>query len=317
MNIVVLDGYTLNPGDLSWADLETLGECTVHDRTPPELTIERCRGAEIVLTNKVVLAGEAIQSLSNLKYIGMLATGYEVIDLSAASDKGVTVCNVPDYSTHTVAQMVFALLLELAHHVGHHDRTVHQGKWTASPDYTYWDYPLIELSGLTMGIVGFGRIGQAVAALAEAFGMKVLANRKPSSPFDAPTVTFTDLETLFAESDVVSLNCPLTEQTRGVVDDRLLSRMKPTAFLVNTGRGQVVNETDLAEALNSGRIAGAALDVLAVEPPQSDNPLLAAKNCIITPHLAWATRAARQRLMDTVVANIRAFLSGEPQNVVS
>ena len=317
MKIVVLDGYTLNPGDLSWTELETIGECTVYDRTPPEQVIARSSGAEIVLTNKVLFPSEVIQPLGDLKYIGMLATGYDGISLSTARDKGVTVCNVPGYSTQTVAQMVFALLLELTHHVGHHDRTVHQGKWIACPDTCYWDYPLVELAGLTMGIVGFGRIGQAVAAIAEAFGMKVIAHRKPSTSFNAPSVTFADLDKLFVESDVISLNCPLTEQTRGFVDEKLLSRMKSTAFLINTGRGKVINEPDLAAALNADKIAGAAMDVLAVEPPQADNPLLTAKNCIITPHLAWATRAARQRLMDIVVANIRAFQAGAPQNVVS
>ncbi|MCX5648287.1 MAG: D-2-hydroxyacid dehydrogenase [Planctomycetota bacterium] len=315
MKIVVLDGYTMNPGDLSWEDLEGLGECTVYERTPPESVVERAAGAEVVLTNKVVLDGAVMARLPALKYIGVLATGYNVVDTAAARERGIVVTNVPAYSTRSVAQLVMALVLELAHHVGHHARTVREGRWTASKDFAYWDWPLVELEGLVMGIVGFGRTGRAVAELARAFGMRVLVHAR--TPTAEPGVEFVDLATLLRRSDVVSLHCPLTPETEGLVNAKRLALMKPTAFLINTSRGPVVNERDLADALNSGRIAGAGLDVLSTEPPKADNPLLAAKNCFITPHFAWATRAARERMMKTVVANVRAFLAGRPQNVVS
>jgi len=315
VKIVVLDGYTMNPGDLSWKDLEGLGECTVYERTPPEKVVERAAGAEVVLTNKVVLDGAVMARLPALKYIGVLATGYNIIDTQAARERGIVVTNVPAYATRSVAQLVFALVLELAHHVGHHARTVREGRWTASKDFAYWDHPLVELEGLVMGIVGFGRTGRTVADLARAFGMRVLVHTR--TPTAGPGVEFVDLATLLRRSDVVSLHCPLTPQTEGLVNAKRLALMKPTAFLINTSRGLVVNERDLAEALNTGRIAGAGLDVLSTEPPKADNPLLAAKNCFITPHFAWATRAARERLMKTVVANVRGFLAGRPQNVVN
>ena len=316
MKIVVLDGYTMNPGDLSWEPLESLGECTVHDRTPPQAVLERARGAAIVLANKVPFDAERMAKLPDLKYLGVLATGYNIIDTAAAWKRGIVVTNVPAYATRSVAQLVFALVLELAHHAGDHSRGVRDGRWTRSPDFCYWDSPLVELQGLVMGIVGFGRTGEAVADLARAFGMKVLVHtRSPRPPCEG--VRFVDLETVFRESDVLSLHCPLTPQTEGLVSAKRLALMKPTAFLINTSRGPVVRERDLAEALNSGRIAGAGLDVLLTEPPKADNPLLAAKNCILTPHIAWATRAARARLMKTVVENVRAFLAGKPQNVVS
>ena len=316
MNIVVLDGFTLNPGDLSWEELEALAPSTIYHRTPPAETARRAADADILLTNKTELTAGLLQNLPRLKYIGVLATGTNVVDLAAARARGVPVTNVPTYGTKSVAQMTFALLLELAQHVGHHAATVREGRWTQNPDWCYWDYPLVELEGLTLGVVGFGRIGRAVGELGVAFGMKVLACDTITGPAP-PSVQFVDMETLLRESDVVSLHCPLTPQTAKLVDARRLSLMKPGAFLLNTSRGPLVDEAALAEALNSGRIAGAALDVLAKEPPPADNPLLTAKNCIITPHMAWGTRAARARLMKIAVENVRAFLQGKPKNVVN
>jgi glycerate dehydrogenase len=316
MHIVVLDGFTLNPGDLDWAELKSLGDCAIYDRTSPSELALRAAKADILLTNKTQLRGEEIRALPRLKYIGVLATGTNVVDLTAARARRIPVTNVPTYGTKSVAQMTFALLLELAHHVGHHAQTVREGRWTRSLEWCYWDFPLIELEGLTMGIVGFGRIGRAVAELAAAFGLKVLAC-DPTAKAAPPFVRRAELETLLRESDIVSLHCPLTPQTAGLVNARRLALMKPTAFLLNTSRGPLVDEPALAEALNSGRLAGAAMDVLAVEPPPGDNPLLTANNCIITPHMAWGTRAARARLMKIAVQNVRAFLEGKPQNVVN
>lgn len=318
MKIVVLDGHTLNPGDLSWAELEALGECAVYDRSTPAEVVPRAQEAGIALTNKTVLTREQIDALPKLRYIGVLATGYNVVDVAAARARGIPVCNVPTYGTRSVAQHAFALLLELAHRTGHHAQTVRDGRWTRSVDFCYWDYPLLELEGMTMGIVGFGRIGRAVAEVAGAFGMKVLASDTCCAPGSVPPyVQFVDLDRLFAESDVVSLHCPLTPQTNRLVNRERLARMKPTAFLLNTSRGPLVDEAALAGALNEGRLAGAGLDVLAVEPPTAGHPLFSAKNCFITPHIAWATRSARSRLMQTAVANVRAFLAGKPQNVVN
>jgi glycerate dehydrogenase len=316
MNIVVLDGFTLNPGDLSWAELQTLGPCAIYDRTPPAELLARAADAEVLLTNKTQLSADAIQRLPQLKYIGVLATGTNIVDLAAARARGIPVTNVPTYGTRSVAQLTFALLLELAQHVGHHAQTVREGRWTRSADWCYWDFPLIELDGLTLGVVGFGRIGRAVGELAAAFGMKVLAFDPAGGPAP-PFVRFVELDDLFRESDVVSLHCPLTPQNARLVNAPRLALMKPTAFLLNTSRGPLVDEPALAEALNSGRIAGAGLDVLAAEPPPADNPLLTARNCLITPHLAWGTRAARSRLMHIAVQNVRAFLEGQPQNVVN
>jgi glycerate dehydrogenase len=309
MNIVVLDGYTLNPGDLSWDALRELGSCEIYDRSAPDEIVPRSTSAEIVLTNKVKLNGEYMSSVSTLKYIGVTATGYNIVDVAAARERKVIVTNVPTYGTQSVAQMTFALLLELTQHVGHHAQTVREGRWTRSPDFCYWDYPLIELDGLTLGIIGFGRIGKMVGQLAEAFGMKVLtySRKQPVA----------EMETLFRRSDIISLHCPLTPQTEHLVNEKRLAWMKPTAFLLNTSRGPLIDESALAKALNEGRIAGAGLDVLAVEPPTADNPLLRAKNCLITPHIAWATRAARSRLMEAVVENVRAYLTGESKNVVT
>ncbi len=316
MNVVVLDGYTLNPGDLSWAGLEALGTCVIHDRTPPESIVERAQDAEIVFTNKVVLGRAELAQLPRLRYIGVLATGYNVVDVTAARERGVVVTNIPAYSTRSVAQMTFALLLELTQHVGHHAETVRQGRWTTSKDFCYWDFPLVELEGLTLGLIGFGRIGRAVAEAALAFGMKVLAHNTSTPAGTVGGVTMTDLESLFRQSDIVSLHCPLTAVNRGLVNAARLGLMKPTAFLINTSRGPLVDETALAEVLNAGRIAGAGLDVLAIEPPRLDNPLLTARNCLITPHIAWATASARRRLMDIAVSNLRAFLNGAPVNRV-
>ncbi len=317
MNIVVLDGYTLNPGDLTWKDLEAMGRCTVYDRTGPEEVVPRAKDAEIVLTNKTLLFSDVIKQLPKLKYIGVLATGYNVVDVEAAYNRGITVTNVPAYSTQSVAQMVFAHLLNLTQHVGHHAQTVRSQRWTSNPDFCYWDMPLIELVGLTMGIIGFGRIGKAAAKLALAFGMKVIAY-DTATPSSIPEgCQFVGLEYVFRSSDVVSLHCPLTPQTQNIINKERLELMKKTAFLINISRGPLVDEQALAQALNNERIAGAGLDVLSSEPPEKDNPLLKARNCFITPHIAWATRSARQRLLKVVIDNVAAFLAGKPQNVVN
>lgn len=325
MKIVVLDGYTLNPGDLTWDDLKTLGPCQIYERTPTDQVLHRAAEAEILLTNKAAITREHIRNLSNLKYIGILATGTNIVDLAAARERGVAVTNVPAYGTRSVAQTTIALLLELTQHVGLHSDSVHQGRWTSNPDWCYWERPLIELDGLTMGIVGLGRIGTAVARIAAALGMNVIASGRASSR-DAVTTEYSpplaaikrvDLETLFRQSDVVSLHCPLTPETKHLINAQRLSWMRPSAFLLNTSRGQLVDENALAAALNSGQLAGAGLDVLSEEPPHANNPLLTAKNCLITPHLAWATKAARSRLMQAAVQNVRAFLGGKPKNVVN
>ncbi len=317
MKIVILDGFTLNPGDLSWDGLKSLGGCEIYDRTSPDEVVKRAADAELVLTNKTVLTREQINRLPKLKYIGVLATGYNIVDVAAARERGVPVTNVPTYGTRSVAQMTFALLLELTQHVGHHAQTVDEGRWARSPDFCYWDYPLMELDGLTMGIVGFGRIGRTVADLAVAFGMKVLAHSRTIPQEKSQNIDFVDLARLFRTADVVSLHCPLTTETKHLVNAERLSSMKPTAFLLNTSRGPLIDESALAKALNSDQIAGAAVDVLEAEPPRADNPLFAAKNCLITPHIAWATRSARARLMATAGANAKAFLHGKLQNVVN
>ena len=313
MKIVVLDGYTNNPGDISWGPIEAFGSLTVHERTPPGEIVARAAGFDVLFTNKAVVGRAEIEALPNLKYIGVLATGYNCVDTVAARERGIPVCNVPEYSTPNVVQATFALLLELTNHVGHHAQTVRAGRWSACPDFCYWDGDLVELAGLTLGIVGYGRIGQSVAAVGRAFGMKILAHRR--NPGSDPECV--DLERLLHESDVVSLHCPLTPDTKELIDARRIGLMKPTAFLLNTARGALVNEADLAAALDSGRLAGAGLDVLTVEPPPASNPLLKAKNCIITPHVAWATRNARRRLIDITAANLQAFAAGTPRNVVN
>ncbi len=312
MKIVVLDGYAANPGDISWEQIASLGELEVHDYTSPQDTLSRIGDAEIVLTNKVLITREIIEKAPNLKYIGVLATGFNIIDLQAARERGIPVCNVPTYATEAVAQFVFALLLELCHHVGHHNAQVQKMRWTNNRDFCFWDYPLMELQGKTMGLVGLGRIGQATKKLAEAFGMKVLCCRStPDAPGCVP------LETLLRESDIVSLHCPLTEKTRHIINAETIGMMKDGVIIINTGRGPLIDDAALRDALISGKVYGAAVDVATVEPLPADNPLLGLDNCIITPHIAWATDGARQRLMDTVAENIRAFLNGTPVNVVN
>jgi glycerate dehydrogenase len=317
MRIVVLDGHTLNPGDLSWAGLRALGDVEIHDRTEPSEVVHRAEGAEIILTNKTVLSGEHIECLSLTRYIGVMATGYNVVDVAAARARGILVTNVPAYGTRSVAQMTFALLLELTHHVGHHAKTVAEGRWSRSPDFCYWDHPLVELDGLTMGILGLGRIGGAVAELARAFGMRVIAPNRPGRSSPGLEVEGVSLEELFRRSDVLSLHCPLTPETRNIVNAERLAWMQPSAFLLNTSRGPLIDEAALAGALNRGALAGAGLDVLPTEPPVNGSPLFGAKNCLVTPHIAWATKAARTRLMNTAVQNVRAFLERRPENVVS
>ncbi|KJF44633.1 D-2-hydroxyacid dehydrogenase [Draconibacterium sediminis] len=315
MKIVVLDGYALNPGDLCWEKMKTLGELTVYDRTAPEQTLERAADAEIVYTNKVILNREIIGRLPKLKFIGVLATGYNVVDTAAANDAGITVCNIPAYSTQSVAQLVFAHILHFTNNVALHAKSVNNGEWASSKDFAYWLSPQSELAGKTLGIIGFGQIGQAVARIALAFGMKVIFNNrsKKTTDLDAHQV---DLDTLLESSDFISINCPLTSENQGFINKTSIAKMKPTAFLINTGRGPLINEQDLADALNNDKIAGASLDVLSVEPAQPENPLPKAKNCFITPHIAWATLEARQRLMQIAVDNLKAFIDGQPINVV-
>lgn len=315
--IVVLDGFTLNPGDLSWTALEGLGACTVFDRTPPERVAERLSGVSIALTNKTVMDDPVLAALPDLRYIGVLATGYNVVDVAAAAARGIVVTNVPEYGTESVAQFVLAHILRLTSRVTEHAESVRAGDWSRCPDFCYWQSPLSELSGRTLGLVGLGRIGTAVAGLARAFGMTVLAHtpHPPASEADLG-VQCVDLDTLFRESDVISLHCPLTEASREMVNADRLALMKPSALLINTARGGLVDEAALAEALRQGTLAGAGLDVLSREPPPPDHPLIGIDTCVITPHIAWATRAARTRLMDTAVDNVRQFLAGAPRNVV-
>lgn len=318
MKIVVLDGYAMNPGDLSWNGMEKLGQLTVFDRTPKELVVERIGDAEIVLTNKVVLSREVLDKTPSLKYIGVMATGYNVVDTAAARELGITVTNVPAYSTDSVAQLVFAFILEFCHHVGEHSRAVQEGAWTKSRDFAFWNFPLIELAHKTLGLIGYGAIGQAVAQLAVAFGMNVeVYSRTVRKELETGKIKFVTLEEILAESDFISLHCPLTEETKELINRDTLSRVKSGAFLINTSRGPVISEQDVADALNSGRLAGAAVDVVSAEPISGDNPLLGAKNCIITPHFGWAPFEARTRLMDTLIKNVGAFMAGRPINVVN
>lgn len=317
MKIVVLDGYALNPGDLSWQGLKEAGDLVVYDRTPADQVFERSAGAEILLTNKTILAGEMLRKLPDLKYVGVLATGYNVIDTQEAARLGITVTNIPAYSTDSVAQLVFALILELCFHVQNHSESVHAGEWQRSADFTFRNFPLTELSSKTIGIIGFGNIGRKVSKIAISFGMNVVAySRSRSDQSKLDNFKWVDLPELFSVSDIVTVHCPLTSETKGLINAGRLAMMKKTSFLINTSRGPVILEKDLAEALNNEVIAGAGLDVLSTEPPAGDNPLLSAKNCIITPHIAWATLEARTRLMEMAVANVRAFLSGKPVNVV-
>jgi glycerate dehydrogenase len=313
--IVVLDGFALNPGDLSWDDLRKLAPCEIYDHTPGEQVAARLQGASIGLTNKAHLTAATIASLPDLRYIGVTATGTNIVDLASARARGIIVTNVPAYSTDSVAQTTFALLLELTHHAGHHAKTTAEGRWSRSRDFCYWDFPLIELAGLTMGIIGLGAVGRKVAGIATAFGMRVIgASRSGSNDRGIECVS---LDEIFRQSDVLSLHCPLTPETKGIVNRERLASMKKTAFLINTGRGPLIDEQALANALNGEQLAGAGLDVLSEEPPSADNPLLRARHCIITPHIAWATRAARVRLMKQTVANLEAFLQGAPINIVN
>jgi len=318
MKIVILDGYTLNPGDLNWSGLQQLGDLTVYDRTPADKVVERADGAEVVFTNKTPMGEEVLNQLPSLKYIGVLATGYNVVNTEVAKAKGVIVTNVPGYGTASVVQMTFALLLELCLHVQKHSDAVMEGKWAKSADWCFWDYPLVELAGKTIGIIGFGRIGQQVADVATAFEMNIIGNsRTQSDQTHRKNFKWADVPQLLEQSDVVGIHCPLLPETKGLINKDSLKQMKRSAFLLNTSRGPIIVDDDLAEALNNDVIAGAGIDVLSVEPPPKDNPLFKAKNCIITPHIAWATKEARERLMNITVNNLTAFINGNPVNVVN
>ena len=318
MNIVILDGYTLNPGDLSWEGLKKLGDLTIHDRTAPADVVSRSGDADIVFTNKTPVDAAALEQLPKLKYIGVLATGYNIVDVDAAKKRGIIVANVPGYGTSSVVQMTFALLLELTLHVQRHSDSVREGKWSRSADFCFWDFPLIELAGKTIGIIGLGHIGGKVADVATAFDMKVIGNsRTRTDQSHRKNFRWAEIPDLLQTSDVVSIHCPLFPETRGLINKENLALMKKTAFLLNTSRGPIVVEEDLADALNKEVIAGAGIDVLSTEPPPAGNPLFAAKNCIITPHISWATKEARARMMDIVVANLDAFLAGKPVNIVN
>lgn len=314
--IVVLDGYTENPGDLSWAGLEELGNLTVYDRTPESKIKERIGDAEIIITNKTPITAETIKNCPSIKYIGVLATGYNVVDVNAAKGRGIPVCNIPTYGTEAVAQFSIALLLEVCHHIGAHSNAVHAGRWQNNEDFCFWDYPLIELAFKTIGIIGFGRIGQAVGRIAKAMGMNVIAHDEYQNDSGREIAKYVSLEELLTKSDVISLNCPLLPSTEGIINKSNIAKMKSSAILINTARGQLINEQDLADALNNGKIFAAAIDVVSKEPIDANNPLLKAKNCIITPHIAWAPKESRNRLMGIAVDNVRAFINGKPENTV-
>lgn len=316
MKIIILDGYAENPGDLSWEALGQFGEYTVYDRTPSELIVERAADADILVVNKTPIDAETIDKLPKLKFIALLSTGFNVVDCAYAAKKGIPVSNIPAYSTNAVAQLVFAFILEHYNNVKLHSDSVHSGEWTACPDFCYWKAPLFELYGKTIGIIGYGSIGRAVAEIAKAFGMRVLAVNRSEKPADG-IAEFCILEEMLPLADIVSIHTPLNEATQSMVNREFLSKMKKTALLINTSRGPVVDEEALAEALNNMSIAGAGLDVLSTEPPKSDNPLLKAKNCLITPHVAWAPYETRKRLMDIFISNISAFVQGKPQNRVN
>ena len=315
MKIVVLDGYTLNPGDLSWDDLERLGEVVVYDRTASDDILARAVDADIILTNKTPLSAETLRQCHNLRYVGVLATGYNVVDIKAASELGITVTNIPSYGTDVVAQFAISLLLEICSHIGHHDESVHDGKWESNPDWCFWDYPLIELAGKTMGIIGYGRIGRATGRIAKAIGMNVIAY--DSHRLDEYSSDYVDLDTLLSSSDVIALHCPLFPETEGIISAKTICKMKDGVIIINNSRGPLIVEKDLADALNSGKVYAAGLDVVSTEPIHGDNPLLSAKNCIITPHISWAAKESRCRLLHIAIDNIKAFLAGRPMNVVS
>ena len=318
MKIVILDGYTLNPGDLSWDELKTLGDVEIYDRTPVDKVVERAKDAEVVFTNKTPVNEEHLGELPNLKFIGVLATGYNVIDIQTAKKNGVIVSNVPGYGTASVVQMTFALLLEFCQHVQRHSDAVMEGRWASSSDFCFWDFPLVELEGKTIGIIGFGDIGKKVGDVATAFGMNIIGNsRTQTDQSHRKNFRWADVKELLEESDVISIHCPLFPETKGLINKDSLQWMKPSAFLLNTSRGPIIVDEDLADALNNEVIAGAGIDVLSMEPPSKDNPLFKAKNCLITPHISWATKEARTRLMQTTISNLKAYLGGNPINVVN
>lgn len=321
MKIVVLDGYTENPGDLSWEGFEALGTLTVYDRTPINDTAEiisRIGDAEVVITNKTPLSREVFEKCTNIQYVGVLATGYNVIDVEAARERNIPVANIPTYGTDAVGQFAIALLLEICHHIGHHDKAVHEGRWTNNKDWCFWDYPLIELAGKTMGVIGYGRIGQSTGRIAQALGMKVLAYDAHKNPaLESETCEYVELDTLLSSSDVIALHCPLFESTQGIINKDTIQKMKDGVIIINNSRGPLIVEEDLAEALKSGKVQAAGLDVVSTEPIKEDNPLLSAPNCLITPHIAWAPKESRQRLMDIAVNNLKAFKAGEPVNIVN
>ena len=318
MKIVVLDGHTLNPGDLSWEALHQLGDVTIYDRTPYDKIVERSLGAEVLLTNKTPLDAATLNQLPDLKYVGVLATGYNIVDTAVCKQRGIPVSNVPGYGTGAVAQFVFALMLELCLHVQKHSDAVFEGKWAKSVDFCFWDYPLVELAGKTLGIIGFGTIGQKVADIAAAFDMQIIAHsRTQTDQSQRKNFKWVSVDELLAQSDVVSIHCPLTPETQGLINAENLRKMKSSAFLINTSRGSIVNDADLAGALNNNVIAGAGIDVLSKEPPPADNPIFKAKNCIITPHIAWAAQEARARLMGIAIDNLKSFIAGKPANVVN
>lgn len=320
MKIVVLDGYTLNPGDLDWKGLEAIGECTVYDRTSltdEQEIISRIGEAEIVFTNKTPLSSDTLKACKKLRYIGVLATGYNVVDTKAAAEQGIIVTNIPTYGTEAVGQFAIALLLEICHHIGHHNQAVQEGRWEQNPDWCFWDYPLIELAGKTMGIIGYGRIGQVTGRIAQALGMKVLAFDKFQSVEETESFRYAALDDVLKESDVIALHCPLFPDTEGIINKDNIAKMKDGVIILNNSRGPLIVEEDLRDALLSGKVAAAGLDVVSTEPIRKDNPLLGLNNCIITPHISWAPKESRRRLMDIAVENLRAYLSGNPVNVVN
>lgn len=320
MKIVVLDGYTLNPGDLDWKELEAIGECTVYDRTSltdEQEIIHRIGKAEIVLTNKTPLSADTLKMCKNLRYIGVLATGYNVVDTKTAAERGIVVTNIPTYGTYAVGQFVIALLLEICHHIGHHNQVVQEGKWTKNPDWCFWDYPLMELAGKTMGIIGYGRIGQTTGRIAQALGMKVLGFDKSQSLEETETFRYASLDEVLKDSDIIALHCPLFPDTEGIINRDNIAKMKDGVIILNNSRGPLIVEEDLRDALISGKVAAAGLDVVSTEPICKDNPLLGLKNCIITPHISWAPKESRSRLMQIAVENLRAYLEGSPVNVVN
>lgn len=317
MKIVILDGYTENPGDLSWGEFEKLGELIVYDRTPVDKIVERIGDAEVVILNKVPLTRETMDQCINIKYIGVLATGYNIVDVAAAKEKGIVVSNIPTYGTAAVGQFAIALLMEICHHVGHHSQEVKSGRWEKNLDWCFWDYPLIELAGKTMGIIGFGRIGKTTGAIAKALGMKVIAFANNPSDEGRQIAEYVTLDELYAKSDVISLHCPLFPSTEGMINKNSIKKMKQGVIIINNSRGPLIVEQDLADALNSGKVYAAGLDVVSTEPIRGDNPLLTAKNCIITPHISWAPKESRQRLMDIAVENFKAYLNDKPVNVVN